>query len=171
MRNIWITSAALITALILAVGVSSASPLPKTEDLDTLGASEGNSAESTGLIAEVHQAERSSEGNLVSVTWSIKNNGNERVVLAWLSDRTYTYSGPNFAGVTAMSEELTTRYHPIMDSSGTCLCSGKTSNDFSQRVEPGDQIAYWSLFSIPDNVQQLTVEIPNFTPIEDIPIS
>lgn len=171
MRKIWIASATSITTLILAVGVSSASPLPRVEDLDTLGSAQGNSNESTNLTAEVHQVERSSEGNLVSVTWSIKNDGNERVVLAWLSDRTYTYSGPNFAGVTTLSEEFTTRYHPIMDSAGSCLCSGKTSNDFSQRVEPGEQVAYWSLFSIPDDVQRLTVEIPNFSPIEEIPIS
>ncbi|MDE3719894.1 hypothetical protein PWG71_00720 [Nocardiopsis sp. N85] len=153
------------------MGVSHAGPHPKTENLNSLGSSSGNNQLSTGLNAEVHQAERSSEGNIVSITWSVKNSGSERVVLAWLSDRTYTYSGPNFAGVTALNQEHATRYHPIMDSTGACLCSGKTSNDFSQRVEPGDQVAYWSLFSIPDGVEELTIEIPNFEPIEDIPVS
>lgn len=64
-----------------------------------------------------------------------------------------------------------TRYHPIMDENGSCLCSGSISNDLVQNLGSGDEVAYWSLFSVPDDIDSVTVEIPNFDPIEDIPIS
>ncbi|OLT24669.1 hypothetical protein BJF83_06545 [Nocardiopsis sp. CNR-923] len=89
----------------------------------------------------------------------------------WLRDRSYTYAGQNFAGVTATSPETGTRYHPVMDGEGACLCSGSTSNDLVQILNPGEQVAYWSLFSVPTDLDSVTVEIPNFDPIEDIPIS
>ncbi|WP_433698111.1 hypothetical protein [Nocardiopsis sp. CA-288880] len=163
-----LTSAA---AILILTGTSSAAPAPLTENLDSLGRSNGNSEESTGLIAEVHQIEQNEDGNIISVTWSIENTSTERVVLTWVKDRSYVYSGQNFAGVTALSSDSEVRYHPIMDGEGECLCSGKTSNDFSQRVEAGDQIAYWSMFSVPGDVESVTIEIPGFEPIEDVPIS
>ncbi|WP_241480186.1 hypothetical protein [Nocardiopsis halotolerans] len=169
-RLVLITLAA-ITASAMATGVSAATPYPQAENLDILGAVEGRSNRSTGLTAEVHQAERNQSGNLLSITWSISNSGDERVVLTWMDDRSYAYEGPYFSGVTAVSSDGNTRYHPVMDGMGACLCSGNLSGDFVQRVEPDEKIAYWSLFSVPDDMDTVTIEIPEFDPIEDVPIS
>jgi hypothetical protein len=140
-------------------------------DLEILGSASGSSADSEGLTAEVNEANRDASGSLLSVTWSIENSGSSAEPLVWLRDRSYSYSGPNYAGVTARSNETGTRFHPIMDGSGNCLCSGPTSNDLSQQVSPDEKISYWSLFSVPADVETVTIEIPNFDPIEDIPIS
>ncbi len=107
----------------------------------------------------------------MSITWSIENKGNSQEGLAWLKDGSYIYKGQNFAGVTIMDSKEGIRYHPIMDGDGSCLCSGESSNEFIGTLNPGEKIAYWSLFSVPDDIDTVTVEIPNFEPIEDIPIS
>ncbi|OKI19168.1 hypothetical protein A6A08_05320 [Nocardiopsis sp. TSRI0078] len=101
----------------------------------------------------------------------MENTGSTQSSLAWLRDGSYVYSGQNFAGVTAMNPEGETRYRPIMDGEGYCLCSGEESNELINVLDPGEKIAYWSLFSVPDDLDTVTVEIPNFEPIEDIPIS
>lgn len=157
--------------LVLSTSTSSASSAPRTENLDALGSAPGSGEYASGLTSEIHQAERNNSGNLLSVTWSIENNTDERVVLTWISDRSYTYSGPYFSGVTVLDQTRGTRHHPIMDGEGGCLCSGNFSASFKERLEPNEKIAYWSLFSVPEDVETVTVEIPNFDPIEDIPIS
>lgn len=58
-----------------------------------------------------------------------------------------------------------------MDGEGYCLCSGEESNELIDVLKPEEKIAYWSLFSVPEDIDSVTVEIPNFDPIEDIPIS
>lgn len=58
-----------------------------------------------------------------------------------------------------------------MDGDGACLCSGISSIDFKDRIHPDEQVAYWSMYSVPEDVDAITLEIPGFEPIEDIPIS
>ena len=58
-----------------------------------------------------------------------------------------------------------------MDATGACLCSGNLSFDFKEKIQPGEKVAYWSMYSVPEDVDAITLEIPGFEPIEDIPIS
>ena len=58
-----------------------------------------------------------------------------------------------------------------MDSATECLCSGNTSTEFLAIIDPGEKVAYWSMYSVPEDVDAITLEIPGFEPIEDIPIS
>ncbi|MEU0491737.1 hypothetical protein ABZ249_21085 [Nocardiopsis sp. NPDC006139] len=170
-RRIGLLSASVGMSLAFSIGVSSASHTPKFEDLESLGESQGVEERSSSLVAEANQAGRNTEGNLLSITWSIKNEGNERVVLTWLAGRSYLYTGGNYAGVTVVDSEGASRYHPIMDNLGSCLCSGSSSSTFKKRIEPGEQVTYWSVYSVPGDVENVTLEIPGFEPIENIPIS
>lgn len=160
-----------IMIFFVSTGISSASPVPQTEDLDSLGTAQSNDELSSNLVAEVHRAERDESNSFLSVTWSIENTGTTQAPLAWLRDGSYVYSGQNFAGVTTLNPKEGTRYRPIMDGDGYCLCSGEESNELINVLNPEEKIAYWSLFSVPDDIDTVTVEIPNFEPIEDIPIS
>ncbi|MEC3894337.1 hypothetical protein [Nocardiopsis sp. LDBS1602] len=176
MMNITLRSlgvAALVASLPLATasGVL-ANPVPTTDELGSLGTAASNDEVSEGLTAEAHQTERSESGSLVSVTWSVENNGAEKVFFNWPAGTSYMYSLTTYySGVTATSTEKDMRYHPIMDGESDCLCSGKLSNDFKEIINPGEQVAYWSMFSVPSDVDTITLEIPGFDPIEDIPIS
>ncbi|SHI78496.1 hypothetical protein SAMN05421803_10280 [Nocardiopsis flavescens] len=170
-RRIGLFSATVGLSIIFSMGVVSAAPATRSGDLETLGSSQGNDEQSANLTAEANQASRNTEGNILSITWSIKNEGNERVVLTWLAGRSYLYTGGNYAGVTIVDSNGASRYHPIMDNLGSCLCSGSSSSTFKKRIEPGEQVAYWSMYSVPENVDSVTLEIPGFEPIEDVPIS
>ncbi|WP_237449987.1 hypothetical protein [Nocardiopsis alba] len=173
MRNIIrITSIATAIALIPMSATSSALALPgqRTGDLDSLGTSRSNEERSSGLSAEANSAERSSPGSLVSITWSVKNEGGDHVDFNWPQGTSYMYNNStSYSGVTIINEG--TKYHPLMDSNGECLCSGNTSLEMKNSLKPGEQVAYWSMFSVPSDVDTITLEIPGFDPIEDIPIS
>ncbi|MFD6095609.1 hypothetical protein ACFVWN_08635 [Nocardiopsis flavescens] len=139
--------------------------------LETLGTSESNEARSSGLSAAVHEVTRDESGSFLFVTWSLENSSTDRKVLTWLSGSTYIYSGSSFSGVTITSPETEEKYHPIMDSQGMCLCSGNTSNKIQTGLDPEDQVTYWSTYSVSSEAESITVEIPGFEPIEDVPIS
>ncbi|MFE3457673.1 hypothetical protein ACFXKD_09005 [Nocardiopsis aegyptia] len=169
-RTLGIITVATALPVLTYAGPGAASITPNATDLESLGSASGTESHAD-LIANVHNAESNDAGNLLSVTWSIENPTTDPVVVTWLADRTYTYSGPYFSAVTALSSDGSTRFHPIMDGSGECICSGNTSSNFSERVEPGESMAYWSMYSVPNDVESVTVEIPGFEPIEDVPIS
>lgn len=88
----------------------------------------------------------------------------------WPQGTSYMYNNStSYSGVTIINEG--TKYHPLMDSNGECLCSGNTSLEMKNSLNPGEKVAYWSMFSVPSDVDTITLEIPGFDPIEDIPIS
>jgi hypothetical protein len=166
-----------IAALVLALPLTTASsvlaaPGPQTGDLESLGTSQSNDTISSGVSAEAHKAERNESGNILSVTWSVENTGVTQVAFSWPAGTTYMYNNhSSYSGVTVTSSDESNRYHPLMDSEGDCLCSGNTSLDSKNTLEPGDKVAYWSMFSVPSDVDSINLEIPGFDVIEDIPIS
>lgn len=149
-----------------------AHPAPKTENLDSLGTAGSNDSISSGLIAEANAAERNESGDLLSVTWSIENSGSTQVVFNWPYGTTYMYHNPNsYSGVTVTSSDEGKRYHPLMDSEGNCLCSGNITIDSKSEIAPGEKVAYWSMFSVPTDIDEVDLEIPGFDVIEGVPIS
>jgi hypothetical protein len=59
------------------------------------------------------------------------------------------------------------KYFVVRDTDGACLCSRQI-----QDIAPGAQSVLWAKFPAPpDDVQKMTVEIPHFPPLEDVPIS
>lgn len=164
--------AALLAILpaLTSSGVLAASA-PMTENLDSLGTAASNEGFSSGLSAEVHAAERDESQSFLSVTWSIRNEGSEDVYFDWPTGDSYLYLNIPYSGVTATSSDLSTRFHPVMDSTDACLCSGVSSLDFKERIGPGEQVAYWSMFSVPTDVNEIHLEIPGFDPVENVPIT
>lgn len=173
-RNIWTSG---IAALVLVLPLSTASsvlaaPAPQTENLESLGTADSNDSISSGLSAEAHSAERNDSGNLLSVTWSIENIGSAPASIDWPNSKTYMYHNVNsYSGVTVTSSDESTRYHPLMDSEGECLCAGNITLDSKSNIAPGEKVAYWSMFSVPEDVTEINLEIPGFDDIKDIPIS
>ena len=155
-----------ILLLTLSGGVSASA-----SELDSLGTSQGNRNEASSLTAEVNAAEQNNDGTVAAVTWSIENNGEDPVTLSWLFEGSYTYTGSFFSGVTASAKDSGTRYHPFMDGVGECVCSGNIGSDFLNVLHAQTKLTYWSLYAIPEETEMITIEIPGFEPIEDIPIS
>jgi hypothetical protein len=58
------------------------------------------------------------------------------------------------------------KYFVQRDAEGACLCSRSIEN-----IPPHGQATLWAKFPAPpDDVQKITVEIPHFIPMEDVPI-
>jgi hypothetical protein len=58
-------------------------------------------------------------------------------------------------------------YFVVQNSNGNCVCSTNVAN-----IPPGSQSMVWAKFPAPpDDVQKVTVDIPHFAPLEDVPIS
>lgn len=58
------------------------------------------------------------------------------------------------------------KYFVVRDTDGACACSRGITNIFV-----GSQSVLWAKFPAPpDDVQKITVEIPHFPPLEDVPV-
>ena len=59
------------------------------------------------------------------------------------------------------------KYFVVTDSEGNCVCSSGLNG-----LSAGAQLLVWAKFPpVPDDVQKITVEVPRFPPLEDVPIS
>lgn len=59
------------------------------------------------------------------------------------------------------------KYHVVRDAEGKCLCSRGLG-----KIEPGSRMNLWAKFPAPpDSVEKITVVIPHFIPMDDVPIS
>lgn len=159
----------LIAPFVVATSAS-ASTTPKGNNLGSLGSASGIEDRSSNLTLEVQKVEKDDTENLLSVTWSVENTGSDGTSLTWLNEGSYQYSGPFFSAVNITASESEKRFHPVMDGTGSCLCSGNTSSSFVRRVDPGDKVSYWSLFSIPSDVESIDLEAPGFEPVEGVTV-
>lgn len=58
------------------------------------------------------------------------------------------------------------KYFVVADSEGACLCSAGVDD-----IAAKTQVSLWANFPAPpENIQKITVEIPHFIPIDDVPI-
>lgn len=70
----------------------------------------------------------------------------------------------DYAGVYLVDEVNNKKHLTVLDEDGTCLCS---------EYESFDDIAtlYGTFPAPPDDVAEMTVSVPGFQPIRDVPIS
>ena len=71
------------------------------------------------------------------------------------------------AGIHLIDAASKKKYFVVADSENKCLCS-----DDIPDIPKKSQINVWAKFPAPaDDVQKMTVQVPHFVPIEDVPIS
>lgn len=71
------------------------------------------------------------------------------------------------AGAHLIDAEGKKKYFVVRDTEGACACSRGLSS-----IKPKTRTNLWAKFPAPpDEVQQITVVIPHFTPMDDVPIS
>ena len=78
------------------------------------------------------------------------------------------YSGGSHAGgVTLVDTVSKKKYFALADTDKTCICSRDIDN-----VAPNTQVALWVKFPAPPpSVTKITVDVPHFIPLDDVPIS
>jgi hypothetical protein len=73
----------------------------------------------------------------------------------------------SFGGVHLVDEAGKKKYFVVRDTDGKCVCS-RGVND----LKPGGTANLWARFPAPpDNVAKITVIVPHFQPMDDVPIS
>lgn len=69
-------------------------------------------------------------------------------------------------GVQLIDEAGKKKYFVVRDTEGKCVCSQKIKD-----VKPGESENFWARFPAPpDNVTKITVIVPHFQPMDDVPI-
>jgi hypothetical protein len=75
----------------------------------------------------------------------------------------------SLAGASLIDGEAQKAYLTIIDSEGVCLCSGELDVVV---VAPGDSTELYADFGgVPDDVEQLDVQVPGFSPVTEVPLS
>lgn len=136
-------------------------PAPSTEASGALASAEG---EVPGLTVELEELKRTA-GDTLTLKLAFVNTGQQEVVMD-------QFGGPGFnmwsiSGITLVDIVGKKKYFTASDSEGKCLCSVDIS-----ALQPRARVSLWAKFPAPPpDVQSISVMIPRFAPIEEIPIS
>jgi hypothetical protein len=125
-------------------------------------------AERPGVTLNVTELKRGS-GDTVMLRFNIVNNGTGDF------DFGYDLSDPgvgggdygSIGGVHLIDPVGKKKYYVVRDADAKCVCSRGVES-----VKPGDQRTLWAKFpSPPADVQRVTLVVPKFIPVDDVPIS
>jgi len=136
---------------------------PATQAPSALATADG---EDPGVRVEVQQLKRNS-GGTVTLRFSLINDSDKGF------DINNKLGGSNYSGFDVSLVHLVDavgkkKYLVILDSEEKCLCS----NNISASLGPGSRMNLWAKFPAPpENVEKITVVIPHFIPMDDVPIS
>ncbi|GLU47758.1 hypothetical protein [Nocardiopsis ansamitocini] len=171
--------AALTTALLTGSASyageasSSTSPTP-SESRPILGTSEASKSTWDGAIVEIRELKRSKTGEYAQLVWTLKNNSNANISLVELENTTYIYPGSSTgSGLVLIDEKQGVRFNPYIDSDQDCMCAGADHlpTMFHLITYPEFQNTYWASYRLSAETEKVTVEIPGFLPIKDVPVS
>ncbi len=134
---------------------------PAAQGPAALASAEG---ELPGLQVEIQELKRTA-GDTLTLKLAFVNTGQQKVVMD-------QFGGPGFnmwslAGISLVDIVGRKKYFVASDSEGKCLCSLDIS-----ALQPKARVNLWAKFPAPPpDVQTISVLIPRFAPIEEIPIS
>lgn len=124
--------------------------------------------ETAGLRVEVTEFKRTS-GGTVSLKLVMINDSDKPVSFGYTfvdpAHETKDYGG--FGGVHLIDPVGKKKYFVARDSEATCVCSQKVAD-----IPKGARANLWAKFPAPpDDVNQLSIVIPHFSPLDDVPLS
>ena len=124
--------------------------------------------EASGVTAVIKELKRSS-GGIVSLKFTIANGSDKQVNFGYdFGDPAHEI--PDFGsigGVQLIDQVGKKKYYVARDSDGKCVCSRGVKD-----LKAGDSINVWAKFPAPpDDVQKISIVIPHFSPLDDVPIS
>ena len=121
-----------------------------------------------GVKAEIHELKRTA-GDTLTLKFSIANGSSEKLDFGY----SFVEKGkdvPDFnsiGGVHLIDAQAKKKYFVVRDAEGQCTCSRDLRG-----VSPGARSNLWAKFPAPpDDVQKISIVVPHFLPVEDVPIS
>jgi hypothetical protein len=119
-----------------------------------------------GIRVEVLELKRTS-GNTVNLKFAMINDSDKDMAISYDYGEGKTGDFGSVAGAHLIDAEGQKKYFVVRDTEGACLCSRGLSD-----IKPKTRSNLWAKFPAPpDEVQKITVVIPHFTPMDDVPIS
>jgi outer membrane protein OmpA-like peptidoglycan-associated protein len=111
------------------------------------------------LAVTVNGLHRDSSG-LVSLVWTVTNNGAEMVDVAGAFDANLLqYEGRTTGGVSLLDRSAKLDYRTLRDDQGVCLCTS-FAFDEKRELNPGESGTYANLFKPAPSATTVDVEIP-----------
>ena len=133
-----------------------------------LGSADG---EKSGSRIDVTELKRVS-GNMVSLKFVLVNDSNAGIPISYNflpaveSPSQMGQDTDSIAGVYLTDTAGATKYTVVRDAKGLCVCSTGLST-----VGSKSKVNLWAKFPAPpDSVTKLTVTLPHFQPVEDVPL-
>jgi hypothetical protein len=137
-------------------------PAPQAARTASANALPSTQGEFPGLTLTSQELKRSS--NTLTLKFVLQSKGGFAIQYGFgESDKEFG----NISGIHLIDEANKKKYFVVRDADGACVCSHDIAN-----IAAGSQSVLWAKFPAPpDDVQKITVEVPHFPPIEDVPIT
>lgn len=144
--------------------LSASSSAPASSAGPTLAAADG---EKPGVRIEVQELKRTS-GDTLTLKFALINDSSELFgVSSALAESSQTVDYYTVSGVTLIEGAGKKKYFVVRDTEGACLCSRGLGS-----VASKSRVNLWAKFPAPPvDVSKITVAVPHFIPMEDVPIS
>jgi hypothetical protein len=121
------------------------------------------------IRVEVTELKRTS-GNTVTLKFTIINDSSEDMNFSYDFGEAGQYETGDFnsiGGVNLVDAAGKKKYLVLRDSNGKCVCSRDLKS-----IKPGGRAKLYAKFPAPpEEVEKITIEIPHFIPMDDVPIS
>lgn len=149
-------------------------PLPSDRpSLPTLGDARPTSSSGWDATVAVNAVRRGPNG-LAVLYWTLTNTGSEFVVDgAFVPKNNYEraeYYGGGPSAVTLTASQSDQRYHTLRDTAKTCFCSHIIAGYDSYAIVKGESLTLFNTFKLPADVKSVTVDIPGFKPVKNVPV-
>ena len=154
-------SAEAVQAQAAAPPASSPAPAPAPAS-QPLATADG---ETSGVRAEVTELRRSS-GGTVNLKFTVINDSSEQLTFGYnFVEKNKGYA--DIGGVHLIDQEGKKKYFVARDSEGNCVCSRDQKD-----LPAGQRRNLWAKFPAPPaDVKRISVVIPHFSPMDDVPVS
>lgn len=160
-RAVAATPAAANTPATVAATPAPAAATPVPAGAPVLASGDGERA---GSRAEIHELKRNS-GGTVTLKFSIVNDSDESFDFGYYMGAATKDVG-SIADAHLVDPAAKKKYLVVRDSDGTCLCSRKLPDLGRSRIN------LWAKFPAPpEGVERLTVVLPHFMPMDDVPLT
>jgi len=143
---------------------ASSAPTTTTQSLPAIAVTDG---ETPGTKVEVQELKRG--GNAVMLKIAIVNDSEKPLTFGYNfgDEANHIKDFNSIGGVTLVDSIGKKKYFVVRDAENACVCSSNLKD-----IAPRSRANVWAKFPAPpDEVQKISVIIPHFTPLDDVPIT
>jgi hypothetical protein len=169
---VFIAFAATLVVAVSAMSFAAPAPAPPPSAAATPAASSTGIAtadgEESGVTVVVQELKRGS-ADTVTLKFTIINGSKKNFSFGYhMADPKHEVTDfGSVGGVQLLDEAGKKKYFVVRDTQNKCVCSQKVGD-----IQPGSSKNLWAKFPAPPpNVQKISVVIPHFGPMDDVPIS